>query len=713
MLGGLVTMSVIAYAQPTGITQNTSFQTGFNNTSPSNRVEIRTNTGDPGHGSANGSSGLRFTNLNSSHTAITGTGKVLSVNTSGDVILVNDQTGSGTFGGAQNGCSTVGGSIVELGNAWGGTSANLLSHREVPQNNFSLLFSGNQLNDRIKIGGSSTSNQSNSRLYVENHKPSGQTFSQWAGLHIFSDAEANENIGGMIQLQDKNSSTYAPSNKGLHVATSGLGVQYGAFINSTSNAGSTSPYSYGIHLTTNALGGSTQPIGLEVLTSANGAPFCWGVRARSAGSTNTNIGGDFSADGNNQNPTATNVGVVAQAVNLGANGTGVYTGVGPSNSAVAANSVHKGVDINVSTGTNSSAIQNLTQYGVKSDVRNLGIVSGASQDGKLYGVYSRAWNESAQAGGGFINFGLYATAETTQLVDGSAGTCSNIAVYGTTRQLNYGPQTKGSNSWAGFFDGDVYIGGSGALGGGGGFSGEVLVINGSALAIGGVWTPSDKQLKNNIKKLGDVSQKLTKLSGYTYNYNADDKINYPKTEQIGLLAQELSETFPQLVQTNKKGDMSINYTGMIPVLLEGFKEQQNLLEAQQKQISELKELVNAMATNAANQSSSGNGLNAQNNGNDGAPVSIKLSDKNVLVLNQNVPNPFAESTTISYNIPNEFSKAQLIFTTSDGKVIKVVDITAKGYGSINIFADDLSHGSYSYQLVIDGKIIDTKRMIKE
>lgn len=92
---------------------------------------------------------------------------------------------------------------------------------------------------------------------------------------------------------------------------------------------------------------------------------------------------------------------------------------------------------------------------------------------------------------------------------------------------------------------------------------------------------------------------------------------------------------------------------------------------------------------------------------------IKLTDKNVIVLNQNVPNPFAESTVITYNIPNNFNKAQINFVNASGKVIKTHDILEKGQGQVTVFANDLSTGVYLYTLVVDGVMIDSKRMIKE
>jgi hypothetical protein len=56
--------------------------------------------------------------------------------------------------------------------------------------------------------------------------------------------------------------------------------------------------------------------------------------------------------------------------------------------------------------------------------------------------------------------------------------------------------------------------------------------------------------------------------------------------KIGLLAQEVQTVFPELVKTanNSEGTLSVNYQGMIPVLLNAIKEQQ-------AQIKELKALI--------------------------------------------------------------------------------------------------------------------------
>ena len=94
-------------------------------------------------------------------------------------------------------------------------------------------------------------------------------------------------------------------------------------------------------------------------------------------------------------------------------------------------------------------------------------------------------------------------------------------------------------------------------------------------------------------------------------------------------------------------------------------------------------------------------------------INIELTDLNAVVLNQNVPNPFAEQTTISYSIPATTTSAQILFYNTNGTMIKNVPISATGQGQINVYANDLSNGIYSYTLIVDGKIIATKKMVKQ
>ena len=89
---------------------------------------------------------------------------------------------------------------------------------------------------------------------------------------------------------------------------------------------------------------------------------------------------------------------------------------------------------------------------------------------------------------------------------------------------------------------------------------------------------SDARLKENIIPLTSTLKNIQQLNGYTYNWK--DKAR-DSSLQIGVLAQELQKVYPQLVKQDEKGTLSVNYIGLVPVLIESVKEQQ-------KQIEELK-----------------------------------------------------------------------------------------------------------------------------
>lgn len=258
---------------------------------------------------------------------------------------------------------------------------------------------------------------------------------------------------------------------------------------------------------------------------------------------------------------------------------------------------------------------------------------------------------------------------------------ANIGVY-ATGELNNSPDINApGQDWAAWFDGDVNI------------VGNCFWNTGFQF--------SDKRFKKNIKALENVNEKIQKLHGYSYSFRTDEfkEKGFDKRTHLGLIAQEINEVFPELVTKDAKGFYAVDYEGMIPVLLVAAKEQGKTIQQQQQQIDELKTVVQSLATSGATGRSAG--------------LTVTLSDKNSIVLNQNVPNPFAESTVISYNIPSDFTKAQIVFTTDNGNIIRTVDINTKGSGSLTVFANDLSHGIYTYSLVIDGKTIDTKKMVRE
>jgi hypothetical protein len=88
---------------------------------------------------------------------------------------------------------------------------------------------------------------------------------------------------------------------------------------------------------------------------------------------------------------------------------------------------------------------------------------------------------------------------------------------------------------------------------------------------------SDINLKENIRPIEDPLNKVLQLNGVEFDWK--------ETQQpsVGVIAQELEKVFPELVKTGE--NKSVNYNGLIGVLIEAVKEQQ-------KQIEELKKLIN-------------------------------------------------------------------------------------------------------------------------
>jgi hypothetical protein len=93
---------------------------------------------------------------------------------------------------------------------------------------------------------------------------------------------------------------------------------------------------------------------------------------------------------------------------------------------------------------------------------------------------------------------------------------------------------------------------------------------------------SDQSVKENIRPIENVIERVQKSRGVLY-----DRIDSGHKDNIGFIAQELELTFPELVVTNEDGTKAVKYQNAVAVMFEAIKEQQ-------KQIDELKELVNKL-----------------------------------------------------------------------------------------------------------------------
>jgi len=99
---------------------------------------------------------------------------------------------------------------------------------------------------------------------------------------------------------------------------------------------------------------------------------------------------------------------------------------------------------------------------------------------------------------------------------------------------------------------------------------------------------------------------------------------------------------------------------------------------------------------------------SQANISSGSSTKGELTDAS---LEQNTPNPFINTTTINYTLPKTFTTAQILISDKNGKVLKQVNVSGTGKGTLNVKAATLSSGTYDYSLIVDGRVVSTKQML--
>jgi hypothetical protein len=215
-----------------------------------------------------------------------------------------------------------------------------------------------------------------------------------------------------------------------------------------------------------------------------------------------------------------------------------------------------------------------------------------SANGGLKQIYNNATGNGSRALMGVTNYNLSALQAAAVMglslnntatgtggvgVQGSANNESGYAVYGN---LFF---TGGYSGWAGYFNADVYC--------------------------GGIYIGSDKRIKRNITPINGALDIVNRIEPVSYKYDTE---RYPKLGMdedrltYGFIAQDLETVLPELVKeknliTNSNEPQSadsqsvqesekfkvVNYTLMIPILTQAIKEQQTIIETQNKRIEAL------------------------------------------------------------------------------------------------------------------------------
>ena len=108
-----------------------------------------------------------------------------------------------------------------------------------------------------------------------------------------------------------------------------------------------------------------------------------------------------------------------------------------------------------------------------------------------------------------------------------------------------------------------------------------ITVGGNAYAVIFSAT-SDERLKSNIEIVVDPVEKIKSLKGVNFTYTASN------TRSIGVIAQDVEQQMPELVDINSEGYRQVNYNGIIGVLVEAVKQQQKEIENLKQNIERLK-----------------------------------------------------------------------------------------------------------------------------
>lgn len=250
-------------------------------------------------------------------------------------------------------------------------------------------------------------------------------------------------------------------------------------------------------------------------------------------------------------------------------------------------------------------------------------------------------------------------------------------------------------------------------------------------------TLSDQSIKTNVQDLSGSLDKVLNMHGvsYDWNHSVHPELNLDSANHVGFIAQEIAQIDSRLTYIADDSLLHIEYDKVVPILAEAIQELNDSIGSKDSIISVL---VNQNAAQQTTINDLNNRLTQLENCLSGilpflcqlsqqaietntpaqqeevrAQLSVRLANKEAIILDQNVPNPFAEQTVINFSIPATVQKAQIHFYDSNGKIIQSVDVVERGLGSLTVFGADLSTGIYTYTLVADGQIVATKKMMKE
>jgi hypothetical protein len=223
--------------------------------------------------------------------------------------------------------------------------------------------------------------------------------------------------------------------------------------------------------------------------------------------------------------------------------------------------------------------------------------------------------------------------------------------------------------------------------------------NGASLTTGGTWTnASSRSLKSDLQNLDaqDVLKKVNKLELTRWKYNETNEYH------IGPMAEQFYEFFN--VGVDNVSVSTIDPAGVALVSIQALSQNQEALAAElstvqnenqslKEELAEMKECIAKMCE-----------------------LELKLSQiTNESLVSMSIlsimPNPSNQSAFIGCFIPEKTSKAALLITDTQGKVVSENTISVRGSQKIEVNTSMLNAGTYACVLMIDNSPVASTLMM--
>jgi hypothetical protein len=220
-----------------------------------------------------------------------------------------------------------------------------------------------------------------------------------------------------------------------------------------------------------------------------------------------------------------------------------------------------------------------------------------------------------------------------------------------------------------------------------------LDVNGYIRSFNLNWG-SDSNIKENIRPFKNTLDKLMELKPVVFNYKTiyNDQSSSSKEEFKGMkikvederlyrdargfIAQDVQEIFPDIVQKNEDGSLSIYTFDLFPIIVKSIQELNDKVD--EKLGVSFGERIGIINTNAS--------------------------------LLPAEPKTINTPTILNYRLPSTFKRAQMLLYSFDGKELAQYEL-AQNSNQIAIEKTKLYAGMYYYTLLVDDKEVATHKLI--